>query len=90
MTSSVESVPPLHLIVGLTFDTSLTVGADLDHNNPEVQKDLLDWGTWIVQETGHVGFRFDAIKVGIDSFMDQFILMLILDLKSKFCPQLAH
>ncbi len=41
----------------------LPVGADLDHSNPDVSQDVLDWGTWVVQETGHVGFRFDAIKV---------------------------
>ncbi|KAG8896076.1 hypothetical protein FRC01_012021, partial [Tulasnella sp. 417] len=48
-------------------------GADLDHSNPEVVKDLFDWGTWVVQETGHVGFRFDAIKHIDENFMAKFV-----------------
>lgn len=51
--------------VDLTLGPSVAVGADLDFSNPDVVQDVFDWGTWVVQETGHVGFRFDAIKVGI-------------------------
>ncbi|KAG9049562.1 hypothetical protein FS837_009900 [Tulasnella sp. UAMH 9824] len=49
------------------------MGADIDHSQPDVQKDLLDWGTWVVQETGHVGFRFDAIKHIDENFMAKFV-----------------
>lgn len=41
------------------------MGADIDHAHGDVEKDLLEWGAWIVQETGNVGFRFDAIKVRV-------------------------
>ncbi|KIO30364.1 glycoside hydrolase family 13 protein [Tulasnella calospora MUT 4182] len=49
------------------------MGADLDQSNPDVAKDLFDWGTWVVQETGHVGFRFDAIKHIDENFMAKFV-----------------
>ncbi|KAG9018168.1 hypothetical protein FRB90_012012 [Tulasnella sp. 427] len=49
------------------------MGADLDHSNTEVYKDLFDWGTWVVQETGHVGFRFDAIKHIDETFIAKFV-----------------
>lgn len=39
------------------------VGADIDHADPDARKELLKWGQWIVENTDHVGFRFDAIKV---------------------------
>ncbi|KAF7327810.1 Glucan 1,4-alpha-maltohexaosidase [Mycena kentingensis (nom. inval.)] len=38
------------------------LGADVDHRHPDVQKDLLDWGVWILETTGASGFRMDAIK----------------------------
>jgi len=41
------------------------VGADVDHDHPEARKDMLDWGSWVLKETGAVGFRFDAVKVNI-------------------------
>ncbi|KAG8907700.1 hypothetical protein FRC01_007598 [Tulasnella sp. 417] len=56
-----------------SLEISVAVGADLDHSNPEVVKDLFDWGTWVVQETGHVGFRFDAIKHIDENFMAKFV-----------------
>ncbi|KAF5391545.1 hypothetical protein D9757_002344 [Collybiopsis confluens] len=38
------------------------LGIDIDHRHPEVQKDFLSWGPWILETTGAVGFRLDAIK----------------------------
>ncbi|KAF7312255.1 Glycoside hydrolase family 13 protein [Mycena indigotica] len=38
------------------------LGVDIDHRHPQVQKDMLDWGVWILQTTGASGFRLDAIK----------------------------
>ncbi|KAF7316825.1 Glycoside hydrolase family 13 protein [Mycena chlorophos] len=38
------------------------LGIDIDHRHPEVRKDLLDWGVWILETTGASGFRLDAIK----------------------------
>ncbi|KAJ7104144.1 glycoside hydrolase family 13 protein [Mycena belliarum] len=38
------------------------LGIDIDHRHPDVQNDLLNWGTWILETTGAIGFRLDAIK----------------------------
>lgn len=48
-----------------SLNLPILVGADIDHAHSEAAQDLLKWGEWIVKETGHVGFRFDAIKVSI-------------------------
>ncbi|PSR75546.1 hypothetical protein PHLCEN_2v9026 [Hermanssonia centrifuga] len=34
----------------------------IDHRNPEVRKDILEWAGWVLQTTGAMGFRLDAIK----------------------------
>jgi hypothetical protein len=34
----------------------------VDHAHGDVKKDLLNWGSWILKETGASGFRFDAVK----------------------------
>lgn len=49
------------------------MGADIDHAHGDVEKDLLDWGAWVVQETGNVGFRFDAIKHIDETFIAKFV-----------------
>ncbi|KAJ7756441.1 glycoside hydrolase family 13 protein [Mycena maculata] len=49
------------------------LGIDIDHRNPDVQKDLLDWGVWILQTTGATGFRLDAIKHIDQKFLLRFI-----------------
>ncbi|KAF5326937.1 hypothetical protein D9619_004839 [Psilocybe cf. subviscida] len=38
------------------------LGCDVDHRHPDVQQDFLNWGPWILETTGAVGFRLDAIK----------------------------
>ncbi|KAI0671713.1 alpha amylase [Trametes maxima] len=49
------------------------LGIDIDHRHPEVRKDLLSWGTWVLQTTGGAGFRFDAIKHMDRRFLLSFI-----------------
>ncbi|KAJ7475864.1 glycoside hydrolase family 13 protein [Mycena latifolia] len=64
------------------------LGIDVDHRNPDVQKDLLNWGVWILeviisvyilalhqlfQTTGAIGFRLDAIKHIDRRFLLRFI-----------------
>ncbi|KAF9648737.1 glycoside hydrolase family 13 protein [Thelephora ganbajun] len=49
------------------------LGADVDHNHPEVAKDLLSWGPWALQTTGANGFRLDAIKHIDRRFLQHFI-----------------
>ncbi|KAI0956156.1 hypothetical protein AcV7_006632 [Taiwanofungus camphoratus] len=46
------------------------LGVDIDHRHPEVRKDLLDWGNWVLESTGAAGFRLDAIK-----HMDRYFLL---------------
>lgn len=38
------------------------MGADIDHDNPEVRKQLTQWGLWYKEFTGLDGFRIDAVK----------------------------
>ena len=53
--------------------------ADIDHNHPDVRKELFNWGYWIIDELGLDGMRFDALKhIG-----DQFILDFCNHIKAK-------
>ncbi|KAJ7154655.1 alpha-amylase [Mycena filopes] len=49
------------------------MGADIDHDHPEVRADLINWGKWITQELGTAGFRFDAVKHIDRSFIADFV-----------------
>ncbi|KAF9052412.1 glycoside hydrolase family 13 protein [Hymenopellis radicata] len=49
------------------------LGVDIDHRHPAVQEDLLNWGSWILQTTGAVGFRLDAIKHIDSKFLSSWI-----------------
>ncbi|TFK94098.1 glycoside hydrolase family 13 protein [Polyporus arcularius HHB13444] len=49
------------------------LGIDIDHRHPDVRKDLLAWGNWVLQTTGGAGFRFDAIKHMDRRFLLHFI-----------------
>ncbi|KAF8896358.1 glycoside hydrolase family 13 protein [Infundibulicybe gibba] len=49
------------------------LGVDIDHRHPEVQKDLLAWGQWVLETTGATGFRLDAIKHMDRRFLLKFI-----------------
>jgi len=49
------------------------LGLDIDHRHPEVRKDLLSWGTWVLETTGAMGFRLDAIKHMDRRFLLEFL-----------------
>ncbi|KAI0359895.1 alpha amylase [Trametes cingulata] len=49
------------------------LGIDIDHRHPEVRKDLMAWGSWVLQTTGAAGFRLDAIKHMDRRFLLSFI-----------------
>ncbi|KAH8827374.1 putative alpha-amylase [Flagelloscypha sp. PMI_526] len=49
------------------------MGADLDHKHPEVREDVIEWGKWIIKETGAAGFRFDAVKHIDRDFIGDFV-----------------
>ncbi len=38
------------------------MGADVDQYNPDVKKELFEWGKWLVETTNLNGFRLDAVK----------------------------
>ncbi|KAI9060672.1 glycoside hydrolase family 13 protein [Trametes sanguinea] len=49
------------------------LGIDINHRHPDVRKDLLAWGAWVLQTTGGAGFRLDAIKHMDRRFLLSFI-----------------
>ena len=44
------------------IDNDYLMGLDVDYENPEVQKDVTDWGKWIINDIDFDGFRLDAAK----------------------------
>ena len=44
------------------WDDDYLMGADVDYENSEVQKDVTNWAKWIINEIGFDGFRLDAVK----------------------------
>ncbi len=68
----------VYLFEGKTWDETpygfdYLMGADVDYENPEVQKDVTDWGKWIINDIGFDGFRLDAVKHIDYRFINQFI-----------------
>ncbi|KAJ8293289.1 Glucan 1,4-alpha-maltohexaosidase [Rhodotorula toruloides] len=49
------------------------MASDIDHSHPEVRKDLINWGEWVIKETGAAGFRFDAVKHIDEGFIADFV-----------------
>ena len=47
--------------------------ADVDYAHPEVQKDVIAWGEWVVKEFKLSGFRFDAVQHFSENFMNSFV-----------------
>jgi alpha-amylase len=47
------------------------MGNDIEFRNPNVRRELKDWGVWYVETTGVTGFRLDALKhITADFFPD--------------------
>jgi alpha-amylase len=38
------------------------LGYDIEYRNPAVKQELMNWLGWLVQQTGHYGFRLDGLK----------------------------
>ncbi|EPQ54105.1 glycoside hydrolase family 13 protein [Gloeophyllum trabeum ATCC 11539] len=51
-----------HLVDNELGNYDYLMGADIDHNHPEVREDIFAWGPWVLDTTGAAGFRLDAIK----------------------------
>jgi alpha-amylase len=47
--------------------------ADVDFAHPEVQKDVITWGEWIVNQCKLSGFRFDAVQHFSENFTNDFV-----------------
>ena len=52
------------------------MGSDLDYAHPEVEEDVLSWGTWLAEEIPIRGVRFDAIKHYSEDFLRKFIVKM--------------
>ncbi|KAK6829418.1 Glucan 1-4-alpha-maltohexaosidase [Apiospora arundinis] len=50
--------------------------ADVDYSHPEVQMDVINWGSWVVKELKLKGFRFDACQHFSARFTNDFIEQL--------------
>ncbi|KAF8575962.1 glycoside hydrolase family 13 protein [Ramaria rubella] len=56
----------------------------IDHRHPDVRKDFMSWGPWVLDTVGSNGFRLDAIK-----HMDRkFLLAFIRNAKKHGHPKL--
>ncbi|THH01455.1 hypothetical protein EW026_g1248 [Hermanssonia centrifuga] len=60
-----------------SVSTARSDAFQIDHRNPEVRKDILEWAGWVLQTTGAMGFRLDAIK-----HMDRRFLLTFVSLVS--------
>jgi alpha-amylase len=47
--------------------------ADIDHEQPDVQEELLSWGEWFINHIDIDGIRFDALKHIEQNFIKDFI-----------------
>lgn len=45
------------------------MNADIDHDHPEVRKEIYKWVDWFLKETKVDGFRYDALKHISDNFI---------------------
>lgn len=47
--------------------------ADIDHNHPDVKRELFNWSIWLINELKLDGMRFDALKHIDDIFIKEFM-----------------
>lgn len=50
--------------------------ADVDYSHPEVERDVIAWGEWVVRELRLKGFRFDACQHFSERFTNEFVANL--------------
>ena len=50
--------------------------ADVDYSHPEVVKDVIHWGEWVIREFKLRGFRFDACQHFSERFTNEFVANL--------------
>ena len=49
------------------------MNADVNYAHPEVRKEVISWGKWVVNELKLDGFRMDAVKHISEGFMKEFL-----------------
>lgn len=49
------------------------MSANIDVSHPIVREELINWGKWIIRETGADGFRFDAVRHIDEKFLAEFV-----------------
>lgn len=54
----------------------ITVFNSVDYAHPEVQEDVLAWGSWVIKELGLSGIRFDAVQHFSQNFTNRFVEMI--------------
>lgn len=59
-----------------TGNADFLMFADLDYSNPEVEKDVMEWGVWIQKELNLSGFRLDAVQHFSQRYTNQWIANL--------------
>lgn len=47
--------------------------ADIDHNHPDVKREIFNWSIWLIHELNLDGMRFDALKHIDDGFIRDFM-----------------
>ena len=50
------------------------MNADVNYSHPEVKKEIIKWGKWVVKELKLDGFRMDAVKHISDEFIKEFLI----------------
>ena len=75
----------IYKIIGENKDWALSVdselgnydylmNADVNYAHPEVKKEIINWGKWVVNELKLDGFRMDAVKHISEEFMKEFLI----------------
>ncbi len=49
------------------------MNADVNYSHPDVKKEIIDWGKWVVNELKLDGFRMDAVKHISEEFVREFL-----------------
>ncbi len=49
------------------------MNADVNYSHPEVKKEVISWGKWVVNELKLDGFRMDAVKHISEEFVKEFL-----------------
>ncbi len=60
------------------------MNADVNYAHPEVRKEVISWGKWVVNELNLDGFRMDAVKHISEEFIKEFLIEIRKTYGEKF------